>query len=78
MKIERDTWKKQYQELKKKCNNKDNMTPKDVMMDLLDTLAKMMKARCEQSYDENESDKWSKNHDEIVKIFNQIKNGGIK
>jgi len=54
------------------------MTPKDVMLDLLDTLAKMMKARCEQTYDENEADKWSKNHDIIIKIINQIKSGGIK
>jgi len=48
------------------------------MLELLELLARMMKARCEQTYDEAEADKWSKNHDSVLKIINQIKNGGIK
>jgi len=55
-----------------------NMTPKDVMLELLYTLSRMMKARCEQTYDEAEADKWSKNHDVILEIIKQIENGGIK
>jgi len=54
------------------------MTPKDVMLELLYTLSRMMKARCEQTYDEAEADKWSKNHDVILEIIKQIENGGIK
>lgn len=54
------------------------MTPKGIMLELLYVVAKIMKARCEQTYDEIESDKWSKNHDSILKIIKQIENGGIK
>ena len=54
------------------------MSPKDIMVELLHILSKMMKARCEQSYDETEADKWSVNHQLINDIINQIKNGGIK
>ncbi len=54
------------------------MSPKDIMVELLHILSKMMKARCEQSYDEAEADKWSVNHQSINNIINQIKNGGIK
>ena len=55
-----------------------SMSPKDIMVELLHILSKMMKARCEQSYDEAEADKWSVNHQLINDIINQIKNGGIK
>ena len=48
------------------------------MLELLYLVSKIMKARCEQTYDEAEADKWSKNHDAITKIINQIENGGIK
>lgn len=54
------------------------MSPKDIMVELLHILSKMMKARCEQSYDEAEAHKWSVNHQSINDIINQIKNGGIK
>lgn len=54
------------------------MTPKDIMVELLHILSKMMKARCEQTCDEAEADKWSVNHQLINDIINQIKNGGIK
>ena len=36
------------------------MTPKGIMLELLYVVAKIMKARCEQTYEEIESDKWSK------------------
>lgn len=54
------------------------MTPKGIMLELLYLVSKIMKVRCEQTYDEGEADKWSKNHDAIIKIINQIENGGIK
>jgi len=54
------------------------MTLKDVMLELLYTLSRMMKARCEQTYDEAEANKWLVNHQLINDIINQIKNGGIK
>ena len=45
------------------------MTPKGIMLELLYVVAKIMKARCEQTYEEIESDKWSKNHDSIFKDY---------
>ena len=54
------------------------MSPKDIMVELLHILSKMMKARCEQTFDKAEAKKWSVNHQLINDIINQIKNGGIK
>jgi hypothetical protein len=54
------------------------MSPKDIMVELLHILSKMMKARCEQSCDDAEANKWSVNHQSINDIIKQIKNGGIK
>jgi len=48
------------------------------MVELLHILSKMMKARCEQTFDKAEAKKWSVNHQLINDIINQIKNGGIK
>lgn len=54
------------------------MTPKDIMVELLHILSKMMRARCEQTYNEAEANKWKKNIESVNLIINQIKNGGIK
>ena len=48
------------------------------MLELLNILSKMMMARCEQTFDKAEADKWSVNHQLINDIINQIKTGGTK
>tara|TARA_Y100000361_G_C11061770_1_gene290880 strand:+ start:270 stop:431 length:162 start_codon:yes stop_codon:yes gene_type:complete len=51
---------------------------KDYLITLLKLILTDFKRRCEQTYDEHEADKWSKNHEAIAKIIKQIENGGIK
>ena len=51
---------------------------KDTVNRLLEILIDDFKFRVEASYDESDSDKWSKFHDQLIKMRNTIKNGGIK
>ena len=51
---------------------------KDTVCKLLTILIDDFKFRIEASYDESDSDKWSKFHDQLIKMRNTIKNGGIK
>ena len=51
---------------------------KDTICKLLTILIDDFKFRVEASYDESDSDKWSKFHDQLIKMRNTIKNGGIK
>ncbi len=51
---------------------------KDTICKLLTILIDDFKFRIEASYDEIDSDKWSKFHDQLIKMRNTIKNGGIK
>ena len=57
---------------------KDMPMLKDTVNRLLDILIDDFKFRIEASYDESDSDKWSKFHDQLIKMRNTIKNGGIK
>jgi hypothetical protein len=54
------------------------MMCKDVMTSLLSLIEKDMKRRIEHSYDEQDSDKWSKFHSYIREIRLTINKGGIK
>ena len=51
---------------------------KDTICKLLTILIDDFKFRVEASYDESDSDKWSTFHDQLIKMRNTIKNGGIK
>ena len=51
---------------------------KDTVNKLLTILIDDFKFRVEASYDESDSDKWSTFHDQLIKMRNTIKNGGIK
>ena len=57
---------------------KDMPMLKDTVNRLLEILIDDFKFRVEASYDESDSDKWSKFHDQLIKMRNTIKNGGIK
>tara|TARA_R100000900_G_scaffold96854_1_gene75047 strand:- start:523 stop:687 length:165 start_codon:yes stop_codon:yes gene_type:complete len=54
------------------------MSPKDIMVDLLHLVSKIMVIRCKQSIDKAEAKKWQKNIDSINFIIKQVNNGGIK
>ncbi len=54
------------------------MMCKDVMTSLLSIIEKDMKRRIEHSYNEQDSDKWSKFHGYIREIRLTINKGGIK
>mgnify|MGYP000055961252 CR=1 FL=1 len=51
---------------------------KNTVCALLTILIDDFKFRVEASYDEIDSDKWSTFHDQLIKMRNTIKNGGIK
>ena len=51
---------------------------KDTVNRLLEILIDDFKFRIEASTWEGDSDKWSKFHDQLIKMRNTIKNGGIK
>ncbi len=55
-----------------------SMSPKDIMVDLLHLVSKIMVIRCKQSIDKAEAKKWQKNIDSINFIIKQVNNGGIK
>jgi len=57
---------------------KDMPMLKDTVNRLLDILIDDFKFRIEASTWEGDSDKWSKFHDQLIKMRNTIKNGGIK
>jgi len=57
---------------------KDMPIPKEVISNMLTMMIKDFKFRIEASYDETNSDKWSKFHDYLREIRRTIKNGGIK
>ena len=57
---------------------KDMPMLKDTVNKLLTILIDDFKFRVEASYDEIDSDKWSTFHNQLVKMRNTIKNGGIK
>ena len=57
---------------------KDMPMLKDTVNKLLDVLIDDFKFRIEASTWEGDSDKWSKFHDQLIKMRNTIKNGGIK
>ena len=57
---------------------KDMPMLKDTVNKLLTILIDDFKFRIEASYDESDSDKWSKFYDQLIKMRNTIKNGGIK
>ena len=57
---------------------KDMPMLKDTVNRLLEILIDDFKFRVEASYDEIDSDKWSTFHDQLIKMRNTIKNGGIK
>ena len=57
---------------------KDMPMLKNQVNRLLTILIDDFKFRVEASYDESDSDKWSKFHDQLIKMRNTIKNGGIK
>tara|TARA_R100001463_G_scaffold22274_1_gene53409 strand:- start:972 stop:1139 length:168 start_codon:yes stop_codon:yes gene_type:complete len=52
--------------------------PKEVISNMLTMMIKDFKFRIEASYDETNSDKWSKFHDYLREIRRTINNGGIK
>ena len=57
---------------------KDMPMLKDTVNKLLTILIDDFKFRVEASYDEIDSDKWSTFHNQLIKMRNTIKNGGIK
>ena len=57
---------------------KDMPMLKNQVNRLLTILIDDFKFRVEASYDEIDSDKWSTFHNQLVKMRNTIKNGGIK
>jgi len=57
---------------------KDMPIPKEVISNMLTMMIKDFKFRIEASYDEVNSDKWSKFHDYLREIRRTINNGGIK
>ena len=57
---------------------KDMPIPKEVISNMLTMMIKDFKFRIEASYDEVNSDKWSKFHDYLREIRRTINTGGIK
>ena len=57
---------------------KDMPMLKDTVNRLLEILIDDFKFRIEASTWEGDSDKWSKFHDQLIKMRNTIKNGEIK
>ena len=51
---------------------------KDDLIALLDIIERECKRGCEQSYYEQDRDKWSEYHDVIVKFKNELKRGTFK
>lgn len=51
---------------------------KDQLIKLLEVIQSECKRGCEQSYYEQDRDKWSKYHDMIVKFKNELKSGTFK
>lgn len=51
---------------------------KQTVISLLNILIKDFKFRIEASYNEQDSDKWSQWHDQLIKMKKTIKRGGIK
>ena len=56
----------------------ENVMIKDQLIKLLEVVESECKRGCEQSYYEQDRDKWSKYHDMIVKFKNELKSGTFK
>jgi hypothetical protein len=57
---------------------RESIMNKDILIDLIKIIESDFKRRCEQSYDEEDRDKWGDNHGILKMIRQEIENGGIK